>query len=80
MDDDNILLDEDNVKPDSENSLYKGSLFQTFTTVINYIISDIHKKKRSFRIGVFTIFLVVTFIMMLKSLVDIAPIAFLKVG
>lgn len=49
-------------------------------TILSYIHSDITKKKRSFRIGVFTIFLVVTFIMLLKSIVDVAPIAFLKVG
>ena len=80
MDDDNILLDETQVKKDKENALFKGSLYQTFRIVMNYIVSDVHKKKRSFRIGVFTIFLVVTFIMMLKALVDVAPIAFLKVG
>ena len=80
MDDDNILLDETRAKLEEDSALFKGSLYSTLRIVLNYILSDIHKKKRSFRIGVFTIFLVVTFIMMLKALVDIAPIAFLKVG
>lgn len=80
MEDDNMLLDEESSKQMQDRELYKSALHKTFRTVINYITSDIKKKKRSFRIGVFTIFLVVSFIMMLKALVDIAPIAFLKVG
>jgi len=51
-----------------------------FITVFNYIKSDIRKKTRAFRIGVVTIFIVVGFITMLKSIIDVAPIAFLKVG
>jgi Na+/H+ antiporter NhaC len=47
---------------------------------MEYVISDIKKKQRSFRIGVFTIFLVVSFISMLKGVVDVAPIAMLKVA
>ena len=49
-------------------------------TILNYVVSDIKKKQRSFKIGVFTIFLVVTFIVMLKSVVDKVGVAFLKVG
>ena len=60
--------------------IYKPSFYRTLATVLAYIKSDITKHSRSFKIGVFTIFMVVSFIMMLKSLVDIAPIAFLKVG
>lgn len=49
-------------------------------TILAYIRKDIKKKARSFRIGVFTVFLVVSFITALKSLIDVAPIAFLKVA
>ena len=49
-------------------------------TILNYIRKDIKKKAKSFRIGVFTVFLVVSFITALKSLIDVAPIAFLKVA
>ena len=51
-----------------------------FITIFHYISSDIKKKARAWRIGVTTIFIVVGFISMLKSLIDVAPIAFLKVG
>ena len=49
-------------------------------TILNYLISDIRKKKRSFCIGMTTVTLVVCFLTALKSLIDISPIAFLKVG
>jgi hypothetical protein len=49
-------------------------------TILAYIQKDIKKKARSFKIGVFTVFLVVSFITALKSLIDVAPIAFLKVA
>ena len=49
-------------------------------TIMEYVLSDIKKKQRSFKIGVFTIFLVVSFISMLKGVVDVAPIAMLKVA
>jgi hypothetical protein len=49
-------------------------------TILAYIRNDIRKNARSFRIGVFTVFLVVSFITALKSLIDVAPIAFLKVA
>lgn len=39
-----------------------------------YLISDIKKKPRSFRIGVFTITLVCSFIVMLDSLMALAPL------
>ena len=42
--------------------------------------SDIVKRKRSFCIGTSTVFLVVMFLTALKSVIDIIPIAFLKVG
>jgi len=49
-------------------------------TITRYIYADIKKKQRSFKIGIFTIILVVTFLTLLKSLIDISPIAFLKVA
>ena len=38
------------------------------------------KKPTAFKIGVFTVFLVVMVITMLKSVVDSAPILFVKLG
>ena len=49
-------------------------------TIMQYIWLDILKKAKSFRIGVGTIFMVVSFTTVLKSVVDVAPIAFIKVA
>ena len=38
------------------------------------------KKPTAFKIGVFTVFLVVMCITMLKSVVDSSPILFVKIG
>jgi len=80
IDDDNLLLDETESKYSKDQGLFNQTLYSMLKTIGNYILSDIGKKKRSFKIGVCTIFIVVTFIMFLKSIVDVAPIAFLKVG
>lgn len=52
----------------------------TLVTIVQYMIADIQKKPTSFMIGVFSIFLVVSFVTMLKSVVDIAGVAFIKMG
>lgn len=49
-------------------------------TVVQYLRSDILRKARSFRIGVFTIFLIVSFVTVLKGVVDAAPVVFLKLA
>ena len=51
-----------------------------FSTILAYVFSDIKKKHTSFSIGVFTVFMVVCFIIALKGLIDVAPIALLKVA
>ena len=60
--------------------VYVQTWWSSFITSLNYITSDIIKKKRSFFIGVFSIYLVVSFITFLKSVIDISPIVFLNVG
>lgn len=60
--------------------LQAQSIFSLLKTISAYLYSDIRKKQRSFGIGVFTVFLVVSFITTLKSMIDVAPIAMLKVG
>mmetsp|Transcript_22269 Transcript_22269/g.34450 ORF Transcript_22269/g.34450 Transcript_22269/m.34450 type:complete len:86 (-) Transcript_22269:3705-3962(-) len=80
-DEDNILLDEKAKKYlEDRNALLNQSWASIIGTVLNYLASDIKKKKRTFKIGVFTIFLVVSFVTFLKAAVDVAPVAFLKVG
>ena len=44
------------------------------------MLSETSKKPNAFKIGVFTVFLVVMFITMLKSVVDSSPILFVKIG
>lgn len=44
------------------------------------MISETSKKPNAFKIGVFTVFLVVMFITMLKSVVDSSPILFVKIA
>ena len=45
-----------------------------------YLIAEITKKPSAFKIGIFTVFLVVMVITMLKSVVDSAPVLFVKLG
>ena len=44
------------------------------------MIRESVKKPTSFKIGVFTVFLVVMVITMLKSVVDSAPVLYVKLG
>ena len=44
------------------------------------MVSETTKQPTAFKIGVFTVFIVVMFITMLKSVVDAAPILFVKIG
>lgn len=74
------MLNEKYQKYSRDSEIYEQSSISMLRTIVNFIWSDITKKQRSFKIGVFTVFLVVMFISLLKSVVDVAPIAFLKVG
>lgn len=49
-------------------------------TVTRYLWSEMTKKPSAIKIGIFTVFLVVMVITMLKSVVDSAPILFVKIG
>ena len=48
--------------------------------VTNYLLIEQQKKQRALKIGIFTVFLVVCMITMLKSVVDSSPIIFVKIG
>ena len=61
-------------------ALKKQKCWPTFQTIVSYLVSEQKKKNRSFQIGVFTVFLVVSFLTLLKSAVDIVPIGFVKIG
>ena len=46
----------------------------------SYIMSDIQKKPRSYRIGVFTITLTISFVILLYCVLDVLPVVFLKLA
>jgi hypothetical protein len=48
--------------------------------VINYLKSDLIKKQRSFKIGLFSIFLVILFVSLLLNFIGISPVIFLKLA
>jgi hypothetical protein len=52
----------------------------TVRIVVNYIVSDIQRKPRSFKIGLFTIYLVVTFISLVQSAFQMSPLIFLQLS
>ena len=88
------ILDEDyNALDDSVLSRQKDEMLEEFeeterrrkrcascNTVTTYMLSESTKSPTGFKIGVFTVFIVVMFITMLKSVVDTAPILFVKIG
>jgi hypothetical protein len=51
-----------------------------FRVIMNYLISEQQRKSSSLKIGIFTVFLVVTIITMLESVVSVTPILFVKIG
>ena len=61
------------------NSFYEEQNYlAVLITIARYIKADIRKKQRAFKLGLFSIALVVAFITALKSLVDISPIVNLR--
>lgn len=55
------------------------SFIKSFGGILAYQAGELSKKPRSLKIGVFTIFLVVAFLTMMQSAVDVAPVAFVSV-
>jgi len=54
--------------------------FASFKIIYAYVITDIEKKPRSFKIGVFSIFLVVCFLVILQSVLYLTPLIFIKLA
>ncbi len=48
--------------------------------ILNYMIAESKKKISGLRIGIFTVFMVVTTIVMLESVISVTPILFVKLG
>lgn len=47
-----------------------------FSVIVNYITAEQNKKSGSFKIGIFTVFLTVSVITLLQSVMAITPILF----
>ena len=56
------------------------SIKGTFKIIITYLFQDIKKKPRSFKIGILTIFIVVGFLTLLQSALQLTPLIFLKIS
>ena len=60
---------------------FRGSSFVgVFSIILAYIINDIQKKPRSFKIGLFSIFIVVGFLVLMQSALQLSPLVFLKIS
>ena len=68
------LIQEVKKEDDSRN------LFATLKVITQYLIQEQTKKARAFKIGIFTVFIVVMVITMLKSVVASSPLVFVKIG
>jgi len=52
----------------------------SFKIIYAYVLTDIEKKPRSFKIGVFSIFIVVCFLVILQSVLYLTPLIFIKLA
>ena len=54
--------------------------FGSFSIIFNFVVTDIIKRPRSYKIGVFSIFLVISFLVFLQSVLELTPIIFIKIA
>ena len=55
----------------------QASFFNLFV-LTTYVLADLKKKPRSYKIGVFTVTLTITFVILLYSILDVLPLVFIK--
>jgi hypothetical protein len=68
------------VQGSKDGSIEEKNFCAALSTVLQYLLADLKKKSRSFKIGVCTILLVVSFITLLKSVIEVSPVAFLTLS
>jgi len=56
------------------------SVLGTAQIIFTYLLNDIEKKPRSFKIGIFTIFLVIGFLAAIQSAFQLSPVIFLAIA
>ena len=76
----NLKLQKSELVLEVEEDDRKRKCCATCSVITRYLYVEQSKKQRAMKIGIFTIFLVVMIITMLKSVVDSAPIIFVKMG
>jgi hypothetical protein len=64
----------------SRRDLEAKRCWPSFMTIVTFLVSEQSKKKRSFQIGVFTVFIVVAFLTLLENIVDVSSVAFVKIA
>ena len=62
------------------NDIEAKRCWPSFVTIITFLVSEQSKKKKSFQIGIFTVFIVVAFLTLLKNIVDVSSVAFVKIA
>ena len=59
-----------------EKQSFKGGL----KIVLIYLFQDLKKKPRSFKMGILTVFIVIGFVSLLQSVLQLSPLIFLKIA
>lgn len=57
-----------------------SSIWGTLLILFHYIFNSLSKSSRSFKIGVFSIFIVVGFLTLMQSALQLSPVVFLKIA
>ncbi len=61
-------------------ALKKQKCCRTCCILVNYIYADTQKKQSSFKIGMFTVFIVVMFLSFLQSAIQLSPVVFVTLA
>jgi hypothetical protein len=75
-----VVLKAKNGEDGLESIIKSHGFFSSLKIVIFYLISDLKKRQRSFKIGFMTILIVVGFLTFLQSAIQLAPLMFLKMA
>ena len=67
-------------KPSFLENFTISSIIGTLQIILTYILTDIRKKPQSFKIGVFSIFIVVAFLIVLQSAKQLTPALFIRLS
>ncbi len=68
------------IEEPNNNDIEAKRCWPSFVTIITFLVSEQSKKKKSFQIGIFTVFIVVAFLTLLKNIVDVSSVAFVKIA